>query len=134
MRRIVIALFVLASAVIGATPQAGLAQSRPGVHDRQAARGQTVPIFRIRYYQADRGCTPRAAPMVDVSPHPKLGQITSAAGLIRGDGPCGVMEYPTVTVFFTAGRTAGVEEFEVFFFDNYGGSPPDSYKVRMIVR
>jgi len=44
------------------------------------------------------------------------------------------MEYTQVNILYTAGSSPGVEEFEVFFFDGYGGSAPDRRAVRIVVR
>lgn len=133
MRSLLWVLAILLPLVAG-VPDSAHAQSLPGVIDRQALRGKAVPIYRVRFYQADRGCTARAAPAIDVSPRPRLGRVTSVSSVLVGDGPCGRMEYPVLTVIYTAGPNSGVDEFELFFFDSYGGGLPERLKMRIFVR
>ena len=96
------------------------AQGRPGVMDRTVGAGKSVVLIRLKTYESDRGCVPMAAAVIDTSPKPKLGQVTSRFDHVLSDGPCGKMKYPVTTVIYQAGSQAGVEEIEVYFYFTRG--------------
>jgi hypothetical protein len=96
------------------------AQSRPGVSDRTVGAGKSVVLIRLKTYESDRGCVPISAAVIDTSPKPKLGQVTSSFDHVLSDGPCGKMKYPVTTVIYQAGKHAGTEEIEVYFYFTRG--------------
>lgn len=96
------------------------AQSRPGVSDRSVSVGKTVTLSKLLTYESDRGCVPMPAPMIDTSPTPKLGTVSSKLEKVMSNGPCGRMEYPILLITYKAGLQAGSEEFEVFYYFTRG--------------
>ncbi len=103
--------FTISLGLVSASSLEAIAQSRPGITDRRVAVGKTVTLSKLLTYESDRGCVPMVAPVIDTSPTPKLGTVSSKLDKVTTNGPCGKMEYPVLTISYKAGLQAGTEDF-----------------------
>ena len=112
--------FTISLGLVSASSLEAIAQSRPGITDRRVAVGKTVTLSKLLTYESDRGCVPMVAPVIDTSPTPKLGTVSSKLDKVTTNGPCGKLEYPVLTISYKAGLQAGTEDFEVFYYFTRG--------------
>jgi hypothetical protein len=112
--------FTITIGFVAVSSLQAIAQSRPGITDRRVAVGKTVTLSKLLTYESDRGCVPMVAPVIDTSPTPKLGTVSSKLDKVTTNGPCGKMEYPVLTISYKAGLQAGTEDFEVFYYFTRG--------------
>ncbi len=100
----------------------------------QVRRGASAVVYNVRAYETDPTCRPLPPVQVDAYPRPQLGRISTKVTSVMSDGPCGVRRYPIRTVTYTAGRTSGVDSFQLYFFMGDRDASRDQRAVNIYVR